>query len=111
MTTLTPPLTPEEVTYYERRAAQEGWAHDDLVALDQFLNSAAFRWMQKWEPDQTMSQHFYEAAQGGNKLAKVMTWMLDKIQADHGAKATAGDLERAEQQESAAAKDLGVDPT
>ena len=103
-------LTPEQLAYYQQRASQEGFTHQELVALDQFMNSALFFWMVDHAPDQTMSEHFFAAAQKGDVLAKAANWMLGKIQADHGALATAGDMQRAEEQEAEAAKALDIPP-
>jgi hypothetical protein len=86
-----PELTPEEIAVLEARAAKEGWLHVRLVELDQFMNGILFNGM----PDETMSAHFQRMADAGNPLGKAMCAWLDVIQARHGQKAQAGDLQRA----------------
>lgn len=82
-------LTPQQVAYQEARAAKEGWIHRTLVAFDQFWNVAT-----DGLPDETISSRSERDAMKGEFLGKLMTHGLDLIQADHGEKAEAGDLER-----------------
>lgn len=86
-----PLLTPEQIEQYGREAEAEGWLHRDLVALDEFANV-----LTGGRPDQTISSRCQEAADRGNKFGRFMTWWLDKIQANHGRQAEAGDLARDE---------------
>ena len=109
------PLTQEELKYFEARALKEGWAHRDLVALDQALNVVFFRGL----PDETMSAHFQRMADAGHWFGKAMCAWLDVLQKRHGQKAQAGDLARAEKVEETETQYLhpmtdavsgGVDP-
>lgn len=94
---LEPLLTPAQIEQYMRQAETEGWAERDLVAMDVFANV-----LTGGRPDETLSTRFQELADRGNKFAKFMVWWLDKIQANHGREAEAGDLGR----DQAAAGDL-----
>jgi hypothetical protein len=96
-------LNPEQVKAAEARAAKEGYFRHLLVGLDQFLNVVA-----GGNPGETMSARSQRAASRGNRFGKFMAWWLGKVQRRHGAKAEAGDLERAEKVEKAEEKDLGV---
>lgn len=96
------PLTPSQVTSQERKAAQEGWAHQVLVSLDQagnVIGSPIFL-LQKGLPDETISSHvrrIMDDPDAKHKLvAGILNHVLNEIQANHGAKAEAGDLERAD---------------
>ena len=97
-------LSESEVEDYEIRAIHEGWFHRDAVAFDQFLNVLALH----GAPDETMSAHFQRLADSGNKFGKFMIWWLDKVQPEHGQRAQAGDLERAETVEDTEAGSLGT---
>ena len=85
------PLTPEQLAAQEAQAAKEGYVHRDLVALDQLANvlSGGF-------PDETISSRSARADLKGRWWGRAMSWFLDRFQKNHGAKAMAGDLERAE---------------
>ena len=100
-------LSNQQIREYELRAIHEGWLHEDAVAFDQFLNVLALH----GKPDETMSAHFQRLADAGNKFGKFMIWWLDKIQSEHGQRAQAGDLERAETVEDTEAGSLGTKPT
>ena len=78
------------VAKQEDLTAQEGYFHRVLVAFDQFVN-ALFR----GRPDETISARAYRAALEGKLWGRILNAGLDLIQKDHGAKAAAGDLERA----------------
>lgn len=65
--------------------------HRFLVGLDQFVNVITFG-----EPDETISSRSARAALQGKKWGIVMSKFLNLFQKDHGAKAQAGDVERAE---------------
>jgi hypothetical protein len=90
-TALTPAaLTPAQLATAQARASKEGYVHRVLVAFDQFWNVAA-----DGLPDETISARSERDAIKGDFLGKLLTHGLDLIQADHGQKAAAGDLERA----------------
>ena len=85
------PLTPAQTQVQEAKAAKEGYAHRDLVALDQFLNVMA-----DGSPDETISSRAARADEKGKLWGRVLSRFLNLFQSDHGAKAQAGDVERAE---------------
>ncbi len=85
------PLTPAQETHEESQAAKEGWIHRSLVALDQFANVVFFR----GQPGETISTHSARADRLGKAWGRVMSRFLNLFQSDHGAKARAGDIERA----------------
>jgi len=91
------------VVNQEAKTAKEGYLHRLLVALDQFINVAL-----GGDPDETMSARSQRAAAKGNWLGKFMVWWLDKLNSQHGLKAEAGDLERAEAVEQLEDKSLDV---
>jgi len=101
------PLTPEQVAAAQARAAREGYLHRVLVAFDQFWNVAGTGGL----PDETISAHTRRVVDDPNAkhklLAKVLNHCLDLIQPDHGAKAEAGDLQRAETVTKVEGKALG----
>jgi hypothetical protein len=66
--------------------------HRSLVGLDQFVNV-----LTGGKNDETISARSQRAADRGNKFGQFMCWWLGKIQPDHGHKAEAGDLRRAEE--------------
>ena len=78
------------VTQQESQAADEGYLHRVLVALDIFLNVVF-----KGREDETISARSYRAALEGKIWGRIMNAFLDIFQSNHGAKAAAGDLERA----------------
>lgn len=86
------PLSPEQTAYEEKQAAKEGYIHRVLVAFDIFCNVVFFRGQQ----DETISSHSARAALEGKLWGIWLSKALDWIQPDHGAKAIAGDVERAE---------------
>lgn len=69
----------------------EHYLHNVAVAEDQALNALA-----GGMPDETISSRAQRAADRGNPLGKVLSEGLDMIQPDHGHKAMAGDIRRAE---------------
>lgn len=85
------PLTPSEVTQQKQEASKEGYIKRVLVAEDQALNVIA-----DGKPDETISARSGRAAAKGKWFGRFMCWWLDKLQPNHGEKAEAGDLERAE---------------
>ena len=68
------------------------YAHNVLVGVDQTVNVIA-----GGHPDETISSRAQRAADRGNPVGKVISGGLDVIQKDHGHKAEAGDLKRAEE--------------
>lgn len=87
----------------EAKTAKEGYVHRVLVAEDQLDNVIL-----DGAPDETMSARSQREAAKGNWLGKFMVWWLDKLQSQHGLKAEAGDLERAEAVEQLEDKSLDV---
>lgn len=89
-------LTLPQITAQEAQAAREGYIHRVLVAFDQFWNVAGTGGL----PDETISAHDRRVVDDPTAkhklLAKVLNHLLDDIQPNHGAKAEAGDLERAQ---------------
>lgn len=85
------PLTPEQTVKQEAKAAKEGYLHRSLVALDQLTNV-----LTGGNPDETISSRSARAALKGKAWGKVMSKGLNLLQSDHGAKALAGDEERAQ---------------
>ena len=105
------PLTPEEIAFNERQAANEGYIHRVLVAFDIFCNVALWFGL----PDETISSHTrritdnpYEHSLLSRKIAEALNWFLDEIQENHGARAQAGDLERSLLVVSAERRALGL---
>ena len=104
-------LTPQQVAAAESRAGKDGYLHRDLVALDQNLN-VDFGGL----PDETISSRVRRISDahprwGWNPavwLAKSLNGALNLIQRNHGEKAQAGDLERAETVETTEEKVLGM---
>ena len=86
------PLTPQQAAQQEAQAAKEGWLHRSLVAVDIMANVVILR----GQPDETISSHAARAAEQGKAWGRAMSRFLDWFQADHGAKAVSGDLERAQ---------------
>ena len=88
------PLTPTEESIQEAQAAQEGYVKKSLVGLDQFVNV-----LTDGLPDETISSRAarWDTEDKGVKHAMgfAMSKFLDLFQKDHGAKAEAGDAERA----------------
>lgn len=79
------------VAQQEAQAAAEGYPHRCLVALDVFVNVVVFFGRQ----GETISAHAYRAALAGHMWGRVLNYLLNIVQSNHGAKAAAGDLERA----------------
>jgi hypothetical protein len=85
------PLDPDQLTEQESQAAHEGWLHRSLVSFDQMVNVIVLRGL----PDETISSHAARAAQQGKHWGIGLSRVLNLFQRDHGAKAEAGDLQRA----------------
>jgi hypothetical protein len=108
------PLTAAQVATAEQRASKEGYIHSVLVAFDDFWNVAGSPvfYQQKGLVDETISAHTRRIVDDPTAkhklLAKVLNHLLDVIQPDHGAKAEAGDAERAQAVAAVENKQLGV---
>lgn len=85
------PLDPEQVTAQETQAGHEGYIKRDLIALDMGVNV-----LTGGLPDETISSRWARGAEEHHKLDELGSKALDLFQKDHGAKAQAGDVERAE---------------
>lgn len=92
------PLDPEQVQQAEKSAQNEGYVQRELVALDTFANVTA-----DGLPDETISSRMarWDTEDTGLKheAGKIVSEGLDLFQKNHGAKAEAGDLGRAEEVE------------
>jgi hypothetical protein len=91
-------LTPEDILKNEQQASSEGYLHRVLVAFDIFCNVAIWLGL----PDETISSHTRRINDDPSKhsplsglIAKFLNLFLDDVQSNHGARAEAGDLERA----------------
>jgi hypothetical protein len=89
------PLTPAESAQQEAEANAESPLHEDLVVIDQALGKII-----GGEPDITMSSDLAIMATQDTGIRKEIGILgseaLDKIEPNHGAKATEADLFRAE---------------
>lgn len=84
------PLTPAEEAAQEQKTAREGYVHRVAVAVDQGLDVAC-----GGSPDETISSRFARAADRGSRIGILGCKFLNLFQKNHGAKAQAGDVERA----------------
>ena len=84
------PLSPEQIAKQEAQAAKEGYVKRDMIALDQFANV-----LTGGKPDETISSRWARGAEEHHVLDELGSKALDIFQKDHGAKAQAGDVERA----------------
>lgn len=85
------PLTAAQTSEQEKQASKEGYVRRVLIGFDQFVNVVC-----GGHPDETISARSGRAAAEGKLWGKAMSRFLDVFQPDHGAKAEAGDLARAE---------------
>lgn len=90
------PLTPEQTAAQEARTLRENPVVRDLVALDQAANV-----LTGGLPDETISSRLARDAEKHRRAGEIGSMILDLFQKDHGAKAEAGDLARAERAEQA----------
>lgn len=105
------PLSPRQIQRAEKMAAGERYPHKVLVALDQDVNVDT-----GGLPDETISSRVRRISDAhprwgwnpGVWLAKALNAGLNAIQKNHGAKAQAGDLQRAEAVEATEQKALGM---
>lgn len=106
-------LTPQQIQQAEANASKDGYVHRDLVALDQDVNVDT-----GGNPDETISSRVRRVSDAhpgwswnpGVWLAKSLNAGLNLLQANHGAKAEAGDLERAQAIIQVEDKALGIAP-
>lgn len=88
------PLDPTDTQIAENKVVKQGYAHKELVALDQFINVTA-----DGTPDETISSRMARWATNKrgikNKIGVAVSTFLNWFQKDHGAKAEASDAGRA----------------
>jgi hypothetical protein len=85
------PLTPGELALQEAQAEKEAYLRRALIGLDMFINV-----LTDGDPDETISSRSARAAEKGKHWGVFMAKFLDVFQHDHGAKAQAGDVARAQ---------------
>lgn len=90
------PLDGKQTAAAGKSAAADGYLLRMLVALDMAANVAL-----GGREDETISANAATMARKHQFVGSVVSRMLDLFQPDHGAKAAAGDLERAEAAEAA----------
>ncbi len=88
------PLSAAETAVEETAAKRDGYLLRVLVAVDMAANVAL-----GGAEDETISTDAALMARKHQVLGAVVSRMLDLFQANHGAKAAAGDLERVEAEE------------
>lgn len=86
------PLNPEQLKVQEEKASHEGYLHRVAVEVDDLGNVAT-----GGLPDETISSRLARAAEKHELIGEIGTKGLDLIQRDHGAKAQAADLYRADE--------------
>ncbi len=86
------PLTQAQFDAQKAAAAKENFAERDLVALDDAANV-----LTGGLPDETISTRLANDAEQGKTVGEIGSKILDVFQKDHGAKAEAGDTQRAEE--------------
>ena len=84
-------LTAQQEAQQEAEAHTEGYFLRVLIGFDQFVNTVF-----GGHPDETLSSRSARAAVEGKRWGIILSKALDVFQANHGADAVAGDLERAE---------------
>jgi hypothetical protein len=89
------PLTGAQTAMQEARAKQEGYFIRVLIAVDMAANVAL-----GGQEDETISSDTALMARKHEFVGVVLSRMLDLFQKNHGAKAAAGDLERAQTEEA-----------
>lgn len=85
------PLTPAQLAHQESQTDKEGFIHRNLVAVDMLGNT-----LTGGANDETISSRSARAAERGSKFGKLMCSVLNLFNSNHGPKAQAGDLERAQ---------------
>jgi hypothetical protein len=89
------PLTPAQEAKQRASASHEGYAHRVIEEVDVTANVIA-----DGKQDETISSRASRAAVAGKLWGRVLSRVLDGFQKNHGAKAQAADLERAEEIEA-----------
>jgi hypothetical protein len=84
------PLTPQQLEQNEQETLKDSYIHRVLVAFDILINVIC-----GGNPDETISSRASRAATEGKTWGIILSKFLDVFQSDHGAKAQAGDVERA----------------
>lgn len=99
------PLSPAQLAEQEADAVRQGYVHRDLVAFDELINV-----LLDGSPDETISSRMArwatEDAGLKREIGTAVSAGLDKLEPDHGAKAEAADLARA--QAVAAIEEKGI---
>ena len=85
------PLNPAQTAQQGEQALHEGYLRRVITQVDVLLNVAG-----GGKPDMTISSRAALAAQHGSEIGIALSKFLNVFQADHGAKADAGDLARAD---------------
>lgn len=85
------PLDLDETNKARAQAKKESYPIKVLIGFDQFVNVIA-----GGHPGETISARSARAATQGKLWGKAMSGFLNLFQKNHGARAQAGDLERAE---------------
>jgi hypothetical protein len=93
MSTPITPLTVAQTAVQQQQANAENYCTRLLIAADIAANVAL-----GGQEDETISTHTALMAQKHEFIGVVMSKFLNLFQADHGAKAAAGDAERAEEE-------------
>lgn len=86
------PMTQAQWDAQKATTVKEGILHKDLVAIDIAANVIVFH----GQEDETISSHSARAAEQGKRWGRWMSKFLNLFQKNHGAKAQAGDVARAE---------------
>jgi hypothetical protein len=84
------PLTPEQIAAQEAQAGKNGYIKRNLIALDMEASV-----VMDGNPDETISSRLARDAEKGMEIGILGSKILDVFEKDHGAKAQAGDVERA----------------
>ena len=85
------PLNPAQTAVQEAQASRDSYLLRVLIALDDLGDVLI-----GGSPDQTISTTAAMDTEKHRFLGSVVSHLLDQLQPDHGADATAGDLQRAE---------------
>lgn len=106
------PLTQDQIAKAEANIPKESYPHEVLVAFDQLVNVASWKLLgSKGLPDETISAHVRRLSDDPQYkhafIAHLLNHALNFIQANHGAKAEAGDDARAKIVKQTEEKALG----
>lgn len=86
------PLTKQQEAAQQAKVAKEGYIERELVAIDIATNVTT-----GGHEDETISSRLARDAAEHHVVGEIGSKLLDLVQKDHGAKAVAGDLERAKE--------------